>query len=128
LPESKTIWVVDESYLKHIANEVKQLKEQKPKDRAEMRWWMMACAGMIMQHAQSSLFGSINNPALFSGLLTEVDEGTFREMWEEYRKLALHMLKVDEKLTRSIPTTTKEALQAQEQVQVKVHDSNPLVA
>ncbi len=126
MQESK--WVVDSNYLKHISAEIKTLKEKEPKDRLEMQFWMMACCGMILQHMQSSFIGCVNNPALLSGILEGIDEPTFRALWEEYRKLALHMLKVDEKLTKTIPTSTKEQQAAQAQIQVKTHDSNPLVS
>jgi hypothetical protein len=126
LPESRK-FVVDEQYLKHIRNEVKSLKEAEPKDRLECQFWLLACAGLILQHTQSSLAVVPSSNAVISGLLQNVSEEDMKELFEGYRKLAIHLLKVDEKLTKTIPTSTPEAQKSQDQIKVDLPTRNPLV-
>lgn len=109
--------VVDEKYLAHIRDEVKQIKELKSEDRLEAHRNCLSLLGVLINHTRS-LVMTLSQEAMVSGLLNDLTEEQFSEVFESLVDLSLKLLKTDAELTRMIPIVPEMK---------QSHDSNPLV-
>ncbi len=116
--------IIDEKYIAHIRDEVKQLKELKQKDRLEAWMNCQALMGVTVNHTKSLIL-MLSMDVLLNGLFTDLTDNQFDEIVNSLQDLAIHVLKVDKKLTELIPTADPEQLKVKP---VHAQGFNPLVS